>query len=394
MPQYPHVFKNEFGKVTVYRSVFVPFPNTKPRDIYKIRWKQGEGWREEKMSNEEAALERAEHIANDLQRLAQLHARVDENKLAYYVTCEYLLEGKASLLDVVQDYVKRNFVAKQILVGDAVGNYLESMRARELSKSHVSTASFRLQRFAKVVSGPLNEVTVSTINDYLQQFPDLVSRRNERAVLSRFFSWCQLQGWVDSDRKHAVMRSDAVRSVAKKDPGILSPRNMTRLLAAAKYNCPELIPYLVLGGFCGMRRMEIGRLVASQVDLDRKILLLSSEITKTRRRRVVHMPENVVAWLKAFWPADGQFVPAQVDRLRANLCKALKLNWPTNCLRHSYVSYAVEHTRNAAHVAEQCGHSLTVLQNSYKSIATPEDAEKWFSIVPEDLETFRPVQQS
>ncbi len=394
MPQYPHVFKNDFGKVTVYRSVFVPFPNTKPRDIYKIRWKQGGGWREEKTSNEALALERAERIANDLQRLEQIHAQIDADKLAYYVTCEYLLEGKIGLLEVVQDYVKRNLVAQKIKLRDAVGNYLESLSTRELSKSHISTVSVRLQRFAREMPESLGSISVATINEYLRRFPDLVTRRNERAVLSRFFTWCQMQGWLDSDRSHAVARSDAVRRLPVRDPQIIPPKAMLRLLAGAKFNYPDLIPSLVLGGFCGMRRAEIGRLVGSQVDLDRKIIMLSSEVTKTRRRRVIHIPDNAVEWLKAFWPSDGLFIPAQMARRRGLLCKAVGVRIPKNALRHSYVSYAVELTRDAAHVAEQCGHSLTVLQNSYKNIATPDDAARWFSIVPSDLDAFRPSTES
>lgn len=392
MPQYPRVFKNEFGKVTVYRSVFVPTPNTPPRDIYKIRWKQGGGWREEKTSIEQKALDRAEELISSMKRLEELHSMVTKDKLAYYVTCEHLLEGKATLLEVVQDYVKKHQTAQEIQVANAVAAYQASMTARELSKAHVSTVSYRLQKFAKAHEGPLSAINVQKINAYLSKFRDLVSRRNERAVLSRFFTWCQMQGWVDSDTRHVVQKSDTIRKTGRKEPGIIKPDDMLRLLAAAKFSQPEVIPYLALGGFGGLRTEEIARLGTSNIDLERRLIFLSSEVTKTRRRRVVHMSDNLVLWLKNFWPEDGFFYNNHILMKRCRLCKRLGLKWPLNGLRHSYVSYAVELTRDAAHVAEQCGHSLTVLQNTYKSLATPEDAKRWFSIVPSDLDAFRPVQ--
>lgn len=59
--------------------------------------------------------------------------------------------------------------------------------------------------------------------------------------------------------------------------------------------------------------------------------------------------------------------------------------WPPNALRHSFASYHLAHFRDAAQLALELGHTTTeVLFNHYREVVTPEEAEKYWKIGPEE----------
>lgn len=55
---------------------------------------------------------------------------------------------------------------------------------------------------------------------------------------------------------------------------IFQPKEMRQLLEAAS---PDLLAFLVIGGFAGLRVAEIGRLDWSAADLDRRIIMLRAD---------------------------------------------------------------------------------------------------------------------
>lgn len=54
---------------------------------------------------------------------------------------------------------------------------------------------------------------------------------------------------------------------------------------------------------------------------------------------------------------------------------------PENGLRHSFVSYRLAATGNAAQTA---GHDQAVLFRHYRELVRPSEAERYFSILPND----------
>jgi hypothetical protein len=53
-----------------------------------------------------------------------------------------------------------------------------------------------------------------------------------------------------------------------------------------------------------------------------------------------------------------------------------------NGLRHSFCSYRLAQTNNAAQVALEAGNSPTMIFRHYRELVTPAQAEAWFSIRP------------
>jgi len=55
---------------------------------------------------------------------------------------------------------------------------------------------------------------------------------------------------------------------------------------------------------------------------------------------------------------------------------------PTNALRHSYASYRLAQTEDAAKVALEMGNSPRKLFSNYRQLAAKKQAQKWFAILP------------
>jgi hypothetical protein len=65
--------------------------------------------------------------------------------------------------------------------------------------------------------------------------------------------------------------------------------------------------------------------------------------------------------------------------------------WPTNCLRHSYASYRLAATADAARVALEMGNSPAKLFSNYRELADEHDAKAWFSIAPKRPKNILPI---
>jgi hypothetical protein len=66
------------------------------------------------------------------------------------------------------------------------------------------------------------------------------------------------------------------------------------------------------------------------------------------------------------------------------LAETLKIEWPRNVLRHSYISYRIAIVQSADQVALEAGNSPSIIFKHYRELTTPEVAEKWFGIMPKE----------
>lgn len=66
------------------------------------------------------------------------------------------------------------------------------------------------------------------------------------------------------------------------------------------------------------------------------------------------------------------------------MARALKLDWPRNVLRHSFISYRIASVKSADQVALEAGNSPSIIFKHYRELATEEQATEWFSIMPKE----------
>jgi integrase len=127
---------------------------------------------------------------------------------------------------------------------------------------------------------------------------------------------------------------------------------------------------------------ELNRLDWSAVDLERGHIELRASQAKTASRRIIPITANLRAWIEPL-PRTGKVVrTALLHREVTALARALKLEWPRNVLRHSFISYRIAKVKSADQVALEAGNSAAIIFKHYRELATEADADEWFGILP------------
>ena len=108
---------------------------------------------------------------------------------------------------------------------------------------------------------------------------------------------------------------------------------------------------------------------------------------KTKQRRLVPIPDNLVAWLAPHrgktgrvcerWVRPQAFVQA-FDRVGKHLGIAVG----ANRFRNSYITYRVALTHDVQRVSLESGNSPRVIQREYLELATEDDGRRWLNIFP------------
>ena len=307
--------------------------------------------------------------------------------------------GADLVIEAAQEYKKRNLTKIQPrLVSEVVDEFIaakESLKRKDgtqkLSAIHVQHLESQLRRFAGSALQNIATVTAGEIDaflDSLQKGKHPIgprTRDNFADAIVTLYKWAKVKRYVPSDYDEM----ERITRLGSDEDGaieIYSPEELTALLAKAD---SKLIPFLAIGAFSGLRSSEIMRLEWSDVRMDNGepcIIVQRGKVKQRgKSRRIVPMTENLRTWLKPHvkksgfvWPFS---VPYLYEMLRELAPKA-KLEWKSNALRHSFISYRVASIKNVAQVALEAGNSPQMIFSNYRELVTEQDAVKWFSLSP------------
>lgn len=321
-----------------------------------------------------------------------------------YAEMHRLLAGRTTPLEVIRDFVKQNPICRpKKLLSKAVEELVLAKEADRMSHVYVKDLKDRLKRFVNEVGGNINDITVAGIESFLRGLKTEEkpvrplsgrSRNNYRRAIATLIYFAEARGYLTKN-------SVDVESVAKarEDEGdieIFTPEEMGRVLAAADEMNSDLIPFLAIGAFAGLRHAEIQRLDWSEVKLADGFIEVKASKAKTASRRLVPITENLSAWLTPHKKANGLVCPLvsmtnQFLKLAVMVTEkwqqekpAGTFQWRHNALRHSFISYRVAQVQNVAQVALEAGNSSQMVFSNYRELVRPTDAEKWFGIRPCD----------
>jgi len=282
----------------------------------------------------------------------------------FYV--EHVLKYRTA--PTVAEIVKR-------LVTEAEGNKRRDRTVKDLR--------MRLEQFAKTFGDrQLASITREDLAAWLND-PTLGarSRINYAVKASQLYNFAIRNQWAEYNIAASIPRPTAEDA----EPEIFTPEQAARLLEhAADY---DLLPYVALGLFAGLRSAELLRLDWSAVKLAERSIIIAAGVAKKRSRRVVEINESLAAWLPSCAKRKGMVVEIPDQRTLykrlAELATAAGLEkWPDNGLRHSCASYSLALTGDAVRVAYQLGNSADMIHRHYKALVTKADAERFFELRP------------
>src|SRR4029453_6909032 len=169
---------------------------------------------------------------------------------------EQLQPFRKTIADAVQHYVAYLKASeKSCTAAQLVKELLAAKKADGGSERHLNDIRSRLSVFAEKFDGQMvATITSKEIDTWLRSLPVAPLTRNHyRQVVVLAFNFAVRAGYATvNPAAHA-----AKAKVVGEAPGILSVSEAARLLEAAS---PELLPYVAIGAFAGLRRAELERL--------------------------------------------------------------------------------------------------------------------------------------
>lgn len=299
-----------------------------------------------------------------------------------YVQARSLAENE-SLTSMASDY-RRVFkpLTRRATVPELVTELIASRKQDGASKAYLSNLKTVLTRFGAAFPGEILGISSSDIDGWLRGLGLSAKSRNGMLICVKvLFSFARSQNCLPAEQMTAAEQLKKVKIKNEDDVAVFTPDTMRKILHAAP---PHLIPILAVGAFSGIRMAELNRLDWSAFDLERGIIELRAGQAKTASRRLIPITDNLKAWVEPL-PREGKVVrTALLHRETTALVRALGLEWPRNVLRHSFISYRIAKVKSADQVALEAGNSPSIIFKNYRELATEEQADEWFAILPKE----------
>jgi integrase len=263
---------------------------------------------------------------------------------------------------------------------ELVTELLPAKAADSASAPYLTDLRCRLGQFASSFGDrPVCEIRTDEIDDWLRGLNvSAVSRNNSRRTLHSTFSFALARNYCFENPVTKTARAKERSG----NIGILTVAQAARLLENAT---PDVLPYLAIGLFAGLRRAEIERLDWGKIDFESGLIEVTAQKSKTAQRRLVTMQPNLREWLLPLRKHKGNVTPSNCFReLFEQAREAAGIaEWPDNALRHSFASYHLAHFKNAASTALELGHhDSRITFAHYRELVRPKDAEKYWNLQP------------
>ena len=298
---------------------------------------------------------------------------------------EMLRPHKVGLLEAIREYLKiHEQRTASVTFLELCDKYLAAKSKRD--PRHLKGLRNTRDRFPSLHSLLVSDIDHRTLEPLINDVPsggrNLILRH-----FHSFFNYAIKKGWSVTN---PVDRLDKVETTPK-EVEVIAPDDVARMLEYALSNDIELLPFLTLGFFTGIRPEELLLLQWEDVHMKSREINLRSTVSKTRTSRFPVLSENSVAWMEAFRRAggrmEGSIFKFKEDAMYAHCQKireAVGINrWPQDAARHSFCSYWVGAGKGVDKLLTVAGHSNPrTLWKHYHRGVTEAAAAKFWSIMP------------
>ena len=358
-------------------------PDGRRRKFYCVQWpKVGQGRHRQYFKDFQEARKLRDQKQEERGKYGVAHLAFSDRQRIEYAECVELLRPfDKSLSDAVRHYVSHLEAGEKSC--HAVQLVAELVAAKEkdgASQRHVDDLRSRLTIFANKFNGqPVATITTAEIDDWLRSLNvSAVTRNHYRRLIVLAFNFAV-------QRKYATANPAEKTAKAKESSGsigILTVQQTARLLESAT---PDVLPYIAVGLFAGLRRAEIERLDWKEIDFESGLIEVTAKNSKTARRRHVTMQPNLREWLLPLRKHKGKVTPGENFRLLFEQARAAAgiVEWPENALRHGFASFHLAHFRDAKALALELGHTNEdMIFSNYRQLVKPKEAERYWSLAP------------
>lgn len=331
-------------------------------------------------ANTETAVAFARDMVDDLNRGYDPATSLSSDQRALYHEAIHKLDG-TPLMEAVNFFLAHKRAANAATVAAMSESLLTETKRRGRSNEHISNLRKIYALLATRHPGPMHLITTAELETFcLAKSSEVAHRRNYLMILWRY---ARRKGALPLDRPLAIEGVHRPTYVPA-DPVITDAHTISLYLEAYRQHAPSILPMVVLAAFCGIRRAELLRLRWCDI-LPTGYVLLSSSVTKTRKRRMVPIPPNAIAWLRLCQRGGDPetVIPRDHARHIAEFYQKSGLaSPPRNVLRHTAATMMLARGDAPHAVASALGNSVEILESHYKGLASPAEAAEYFSVIP------------
>lgn len=383
------------ASVPIYR-----IQRTDGRSQWRVRWVDPVHGRKEKtFPTESEAIEHANAVARQIDEaprgavfvpseeekraVGALRAISDASGQSIDALIADLREARGHLPDgmrlseAMADWAAKRPVGPPKPLPEIVAEFVAAKRSASRSPRHVNDLELRLRQFTRHFQCRLDEITGKHVEHWLDTL-DVAprTRTNYLVALSNLVHFAERRRYVT--RGHLeVGRIERTREDS--EIGIFTPAQLREILTRARR---EMIPFLALGAFAGLRHAEAQRVEWSQIGVE--WIEVKAKQAKTRARRLVPVLPALRAWVDPLRKTDREMACRFVNAANeiATLAASLSFPWVRNGLRHSFATYRLALTNDENRTAVEMGNSPAMIVRHYRALATPRQAEEWFGVLP------------
>jgi integrase len=285
-----------------------------------------------------------------------------------------------TIADAIAFYLPHLQASKRTCTfAELVAKLLPAKATDGASVPYLTDLKCRLGQFANSFGNRIvSEIRTDEIDDWLRGLSvSATTRNNSRRVLRTAFSFAVKRNYCVDNPVTKTAKAKEIDGTV----GILTVAETARLLEAAD---AELVPFIAIGAFAGLRRAELERLEWSEVDLESGLITVQAVKAKSARRRFVKIRENLASWLAPYAAHRGMVTPGNCRKMLEETRDAAGIkHWPSNALRHSFASYHLAHFNDAAALALELGHTdAGLVFKHYRQIVKPKEAHRYWEIRP------------
>src|SRR5260221_5595410 len=247
--------------------------------------------------SEEEAEDRAKDLVGFRRSRGDLAIELAKYELVQAVKAfELLRPHEISLLEAVGTFLDERKKREASMTFRAAFDAFEARPGR--SKDYDDSVRHTRAKVVYLLDKKIIDVSVGDLENALKGLsPSVHNLRVNR--LRTVFSSAVKKGWLESN---PADRLELIKSKKKAEVAVYHPGDLKKLMDHALKNDKELVPFLVVAAFCGLRpEREAFNLEWKDIPLDDKSpeVLVRPELSKTRRKRNVPLSSNAIEWLKA-----------------------------------------------------------------------------------------------
>jgi integrase len=338
-----------------------------------------EGAKKKFFAKESVAKAYVERLAK---RLGDYHSQAlglsDRQKLEASECYRLLEKHDANLFDAVHHYLTYVEQTKRSLpVSEVFDEFLSVKQQDNVSPKYLADLRSKLGRFVNSFRDTLVcNLTVAQIEAWIRSLDiGTVSRESYRRNVSVLLEFARRRGYLRANPAADIK----IRRRPEGEVSILTPDELRKLLTKC---APEIVPYVAICAFAGLRPSEAASLLWSDIRLDAMQIEVRARHSKTRRYRLVPIQPNLSEWLMRYRSDDGSVYYSRRKFREAYKAAGME-EWKMDILRHSYGTYRLPILKSADALALEMGNSPGVIFRHYRRPMNEASAACYFDLRPE-----------